>query len=117
MAFINGHVRSHLLDAGCRIFFVSGAVTKWYNAKRTDKKTEVCLLGGWYWTLGREEHGPFRTPSAAERDVYYRKVLKVKPPVLDENDVKEAQRQIQIMIQKAQEKARRGKRKAIPMAA
>jgi hypothetical protein len=107
MSFINRHVRDRLGRAGARVFFVSGQVTKWYNARRTDRQTQVCLLGGWYWTLGGEEHGPFRSPSAAERDVYYRRVLKVPPPTLDEREVQEAQREIQRMISNAKAQARR----------
>jgi len=94
MAIINQVIKRRLLERAVRVFFVSGAVTKWYNAQRQDKTAEVCLLGGWYWSHGREERGPFRTPSGAQRDAYYRLLLKQAPPGLDEDEVAAAQREI-----------------------
>lgn len=94
MSFINKEVRRKLDRSGVSVFFVSGAVTKWYNAQRSDPKTQVALLGGWYWSLGTEEHGPFRTPSAAERDFYYRHLLRIRPPCLSQHDVATALREI-----------------------
>jgi hypothetical protein len=94
MPLINSHIQAELRSKNVDVFFVSGAATKWWNAKRKDKKTEICLLGGWYWTLGTEEAGPFRTPSAAWRDVYYRRVINQKPPVMNQRDLAKAEKDI-----------------------
>jgi hypothetical protein len=94
MSFITTAVKDRLLAERAEIFFVSGAATKWWNKQRRDPKTEVALLGGWYWTLKGEEMGPFRTPSAAWRDVYYRRLLEQDPPCMDKKDLQRVHREI-----------------------
>ena len=94
MAIINRHVQARLDNERVKIFFVSGKVTKWYNAQRTDPKTEVCLLGGWYWAHADFEGGPFRTSSGALRDPYYRRILHVMPPALNERDMRAAEKNL-----------------------
>jgi hypothetical protein len=85
---------SRLKDTGVEVFFVSREATKWWNARRSSKTQEIALLGGWYWTLDGEEAGPFRTPSAARRDCYYRRVLQETPPLMDMADLKRATKDI-----------------------
>jgi hypothetical protein len=94
MALINNHIREQLKSMNAEVFFVSGAATKWWNARRKDKKTEICLLGGWYWVLGKDESGPFRTPSGAWRDLYYRRVLVQVPPAMNRKDLTKAEREM-----------------------
>jgi hypothetical protein len=111
MAIINRLVQSQLDAHRVRTFFVSGQVTKWYNAQRQDKATEVCLLGGWYWLYGTEEHGPFRTPSAAQRDAYYRLILKQRAPALDDTQVRQAEAEIQEKAKKLRDEAEKARRR------
>lgn len=106
MSFINSEIRKKIDATDVSVFFVNGAVTKWYNARRTDPLSQVCLLGGWYWTLGTEENGPFRTPSAAQRDFYYRKILRIAPPALNEHEVRDAQKELQSIIANAKAQAK-----------
>lgn len=106
MPQINDEIRDRLTRTGVRIFFVSGAVTKWYNARRQDPSEEPCLFGGWFWAHGRDEYGPFRTPSAAQRDFYYRSVLNERPPGLSADEVLSAEDEIQQMIAQAQAEAK-----------
>jgi hypothetical protein len=94
MSFITTSVKERLLAERAEVFFVSGAATKWWNRQRTDKKHEIALLGGYYWTLNGEEAGPFRTPSAAWRDVYYRKLLEQDPPCMDKKDLARVHREL-----------------------
>lgn len=101
MAIISQDVAAQLREKRAEVFFVSGAATKWWNAKRTDKRTEICLLGGYYWTMDGQERGPFRTPSAAWRDVYYRRLLKMEPPGMDQRELALTHRE----IAKAKEKS------------
>lgn len=100
MLFSN-HVKTQINTSGAKVFFVSGAVKKWWNARRVDPTTEAALLSGWYWTLGTEERGPFRSMSAAQRDVYYRLVLRTRPPVPDAGTLTEAEAEIQQMLRRA----------------
>jgi hypothetical protein len=100
MGFFNKAVRKRLDRSGVSVFFVSGKVTKWYNGLRTDPQNQLALLGGWYWSLGSEENGPFRTPSAAERDFYYRNILKVAPPALSEKEVLAAAKELELDLAK-----------------
>ena len=110
MAIISDDVYERTRTKGARVFFVSRSVTKWWNARRRDPATEIALLGGWYWSLGGEEAGPFRSPSAAWRDVYYRRVVRHQPPMADAQDVAVAEREI--ASQTAQSKRRsRNKRR------
>lgn len=94
MSSITDTVMAHLEDTGVEVFFVSREATKWWNARRHSRNQAIALLGGWYWTLNGEEAGPFRTPSAARRDVYYRRVLQETPPLMDMADLKKANRDI-----------------------
>ncbi len=94
MSFITSAVKDRLLAERAEVFFVSGAATKWWNKQRRNKKTEIALLGGYYWTLNGEEMGPFRTPSAAWRDCYYRRLLEQDPPSMDRKDLKRAEREL-----------------------
>lgn len=91
--FIPKTAHEQLLDAHVEVFFVSGQATKWWNAQREDKKSELALLGGWYWTLAGEEAGPFRTPSGAWRDVYYRRLLEQAPPAMKKDEVVRAEKE------------------------
>jgi hypothetical protein len=91
--FIPQTAMEQLTSAHVEVFFVSGQATKWWNAQREDKKTELALLGGWYWTLAGEEAGPFRTPSAAWRDVYYRRLLEQEPPAMKRDEVVRAEKE------------------------
>ena len=100
MSFINAAVRARLAAERAEVFFVSGAATKWWNAQRQDKKTQVALLGGWYWTHRGDEAGPFRTPSAAWRDVYYRKVLGEEPPSMGRVQLRRVEREIALAAAK-----------------
>lgn len=93
MSFITSSVKEQLAAERADVFFVSGKATKWWNAQREDKKTEIALLGGWYWALAGEEAGPFRTPSAAWRDVYYRRLLEQAPPSMHKDEVARAERE------------------------
>lgn len=106
MAIITDAVSERLKDEGAEVFFVSGAATKWWNAKRTDRQTEIALLGGYYWTYKGNEAGPFRTPSAAWRDVYYRRVLGEEPPLMDQKDLAAAEKEIQKGEKTLQRKAK-----------
>jgi hypothetical protein len=94
MSSITDTVMARLEDTGVEVFFVSREATKWWNARRHSRKQAIALLGGWYWTLNGEEAGPFRTPSAARRDVYYRRILQETPPLMDMADLKKAKRDI-----------------------
>jgi hypothetical protein len=94
MSFINDAILGLLKAERAEVFFVSGAATKWWNAQRQDKKSEVALLGGWYWTLNGEENGPFRTSSGAWRDCYYRRLLEQKPPCMGKDEVARAEREL-----------------------
>jgi hypothetical protein len=105
MSIISDEVFGKTRDRGIEVFYVPRAATKWWNARRKDRKNEIALLGGWYWTLGREEHGPFRSQSAAWRDAFYRRVLKHAPPMMDAKEVKIAELD-------AAEEARKQKRRA-----
>jgi hypothetical protein len=111
------HVRLQIDRSGANVFFVSGRVKVWWNARRKDPKTEAALLSGWYWALGNEERGPFRSRSAAERDVYYRAVLRSRPPVPNAGTLREAEADIQRMIDdanaRAKAQARRRRREAV----
>jgi hypothetical protein len=100
MSFISNNVRKQLDRSNVSVFFVSGKVTKWYNKMRTDPASQIALLGGWYWALGAEENGPFRTRSGAERDFYYRNILKIAPPALSEKDVLAAAKELEIDLAK-----------------
>jgi hypothetical protein len=91
--FIPQAAKEQLEAAHAEVFFVSGKATKWWNSQREDKKTELALLGGWYWTLDGEEHGPFRTPSGAWRDVYYRRLLEQQPPAMKADEVIRAEKE------------------------
>lgn len=93
MSFITSAVKELLTAEHAEVFFVSGQATKWWNSQREDKKTEIALLGGWYWTLAGEEAGPFRTPSAAWRDVYYRRLLEQEPPSMRKDEVARAEKE------------------------
>jgi hypothetical protein len=99
------HIRQQIDRSGANVFFVSGRVKVWWNARRKDPKTEAALLSGWYWSLGNEERGPFRSRSAAERDVYYRTVLRSRPPVPDSSTLREAEVDIQNMLREARVRA------------
>lgn len=93
MAIISKDVYQRTHDIGVEVFFVPRAATKWWNARRRDPKTEIALLGGYYWAQGREEHGPFRSASAAWRDAYYRRVARTRPPTISSADVERAARE------------------------
>lgn len=73
-------VKDQLLAVHAEVFFVSRAATKWWNAHQRDKRYELALLGGYYWSCNGIEAGPFRSISAAWRDAYYRGVLAATPP-------------------------------------
>lgn len=108
MSFINTAVRDRLAGEHAEVFFVSGAATKWWNSQRTDKKHEICLLGGWYWSLNGQEAGPFRTASGAWRDVYYRRVLEQAPPCLNQHDLERVEKELKSRSPKNR-KAKAGK--------
>lgn len=91
--FITTAVKERLLAARVEVFFVSGQATRWWNSQRTDKANELALLGGWYWTVDGAENGPFRTPSGAWRDVYYRHILEQKPPGMNRLEVARAEKE------------------------
>lgn len=103
MAIITNVVKAQLEAEGAEVFFVSGAATKWWNAHRSKaKKWEViALLGGYYWTYKGQEAGPFRTPSAAWRDVYYRGILKIRPPVMDQQELRAMDQEVAAAARKA----------------
>ncbi len=97
---ISNDVQSRIESLGVELFYLPREATKWFNAKRRDPKKEIALLGGWYWTLGREECGPFKSQSAAARDVFYRKVLKHLPPMMTAADLKASERDAVIAARK-----------------
>ena len=113
MPIISDDVYSRTTDRGVEVFFVSRAVTKWWNARR-DKKGErdIALLSGWYWSLGNEEYGPFRSQSAAWRDAYYRRVARHRPPMADARDVRVAETEIAADAARERRAARRGRPRA-----
>jgi hypothetical protein len=94
MGAISDSVKRQLADSCIETYFVSGAVTKWWNAQRADKKQVIALLGGWYWSDGRQEVGPFRTVSAALRDAYYRRVVRQRVPLMDKSEVEAARMEL-----------------------
>jgi hypothetical protein len=100
-------------EKAIKVFFVSGKVAKWWNARRSDKTSEVCLLGGWYWTHQGMEQGPFRTPSGAERDAYYRVVLRQQPPILDAPGVDAAEHELRTEAKTARARAKAAIRRSI----
>ncbi len=69
----------HAVDKVCRIAYVNGEITKYFNARRKDS-SEPCILSGWFWVSGGREGGPFKSLSACYRDAYFRQVLKITPP-------------------------------------
>jgi len=94
MSIISDEVHSRAQDQGIEVFFISRAVTKWWNARRKRGANDIALLGGWYWSLGGEEHGPFRSQSAAWRDAYYRRVMRRTPPLVDQKEARIAETEI-----------------------
>jgi hypothetical protein len=95
MAFFTKEVREQIQKAKPNIFFVSGKVTKWFNERRVDPNTELALLGGWYWARDDDENGPFRTPSAAQRDFFYRLILGSDPPSPSMREVRAVERTLE----------------------
>jgi hypothetical protein len=107
MSLINTAIKAELQKHRVEVFFVSRHVTKWWNARRQDPKTEIALLGGYYWCFGNEEVGPFRSPSAALRDAYYRRILKQSPPLMSKDEVTSALDEIERATQNERRKAAR----------
>lgn len=93
MGILTNAVRETLRHAEAEVFFVPREATKWWNAQRARKDDEVALLGGWYWSFGLQEAGPFRTQTAAWRDVYYRRILGRAPPVISPRDIARMRRE------------------------
>ena len=60
------------------IFYLDWAAAKRFNEKRD--KDQPIVFSGWYWARGPQEGGPFKSKSAAYRDVWYRLVLRRAPP-------------------------------------
>lgn len=61
-----------------RIVYLDRETAKWWNAKRGEG--EPMAFTGWYWVVGRQEAGPFKTRSAAIRDAYYARCLRSALP-------------------------------------
>jgi hypothetical protein len=59
------------------VFYVNWKAACQWNASRNDSNVPL-VFTGWYWAKGLQEAGPFKSKSAAYRDVWY--VLVVKRP-------------------------------------
>lgn len=78
MPALKQHVTTETEAAGVTIAYVGATLAKWWNGRR--KQGEVCTFSGWYWFRKGEEGGPYKSPSAAHRDAYYRFVLNREAP-------------------------------------
>lgn len=62
------------------IFYLDWSAAQRFNEKRD--KDQPLVFSGWYWALGAQEGGPFKSKSSAYRDAWYRLVLRRAPPSL-----------------------------------
>lgn len=62
------------------IFYLDWSTSQRYNARRD--KDQPMILGGWYWAVGAQEGGPFKSKTAAYVNAYYLLVLRRSPPLL-----------------------------------
>lgn len=76
---------------GAEVFRVSRGAKKWWNEQRSDAH-EVSFFCGWFWYYAGEEGGPYPTPSAAWRALYYKFVLRMPPPAITPDEAKRAER-------------------------
>src|SRR4051812_29183185 len=86
-------IQQKIDDSGVRIYYLPGHVTKWWNDQREDPE-ENQIFCGWYWKLGGEEGGAYKTPSEGMRIFYYASTRRTKAPSLSEQEIKAVARKI-----------------------
>lgn len=105
MSIFTNAVAEMLDQSEIETFFVDRYCCKWWNAHRRHHADAIALLGGWYWSYQGEEAGPFRTRSGALRDAYYRRLLKLRPPLMDQSELADAK--AELIPKPAKRRARR----------
>lgn len=89
---LSNEVQADLRKARVEVYYLSRAATIWWNSQRDPTKHTVAMFGGYYVVHDNDQFGPYKSPSAGLRDVYYRRVRKIEPPLMDRRELMMADR-------------------------
>jgi hypothetical protein len=78
MSWVSKSILEDLQTTRVQFFYLDGAATKLYNAQL--EVNAPLAFSGWCWYMAGQEHGPFKSLSAARINAYYTLVLRQSPP-------------------------------------
>lgn len=78
--WIKKAVKEAVEEAVDEIFFLDWVTSQRYNARRD--QDQPMIFGGWYWAVGTQEGGPFKSKTAAYVNAWYVLVQRRRPPML-----------------------------------